>query len=197
MADDEKQRSVRRRPRGRGASTDPPVVRVDIYTRAGSGQVEARAEAVPVQPAVDPELDRRCAELDEREAELAGRAEKLAARARDLDARAAKLEQARTDTADSADLDRRRRRLAAQEEALSERTHELHRLEEEIEEREHALAEREAKVLVDLEFKEDAIECREQALAEQEQRLTRKEQELKAYVGQLQERLTLGAIRLA
>src|SRR5207248_685815 len=75
---------------------------------------------------------------------------------------------------DLADVERQRRRLAAQEEALSERTHELRRLEQQLEEREAKLAEREAHIRLELDLKEDELEGREQALADQEQRLVRK-----------------------
>jgi len=84
-----------------------------------------------------------------------------------------------------------RRRLAAEEEALAERTLELTRHEWLLDERDTQLAEREARVQVELELKEEQLEGRERALIEQADRLDRKEQDLTHYVGQLQSRLTL------
>ena len=90
-----------------------------------------------------------------------------------------------------ADVERGRRRLAAQEESINERTLELERHEQQMAERDAALTEREAQVLLELDLKEDELEGREKAVIDQEERLVRKERELTTYVGQLQGRLTL------
>jgi len=114
-------------------------------------------------------------------------------RERALAARLAELEaeHARALEVDEAKLARRRKHLAAQEEALSERTHELTRLERLLEERDEQLAEREVRVRVELELKEEELEGREHAVVEQTDRLDRREKDLTRYVGQLQGRLTL------
>jgi hypothetical protein len=65
----------------------------------------------------------------------------------------------------------------------------LAELEQRLEEREAELAQREARVLVELDLREEALEVRERAVAEQDLRLQRKEQDLTRYVGQLQGRL--------
>src|SRR5439155_16264118 len=85
--------------------------------------------------------DSRLRELVEREHALAEREQQLATREVELD---------RNAEVDNADIERGRRRLAAQEEALSVRTHELQRLEQQVEERERILAEREAQVTVNI-----------------------------------------------
>src|SRR5262249_26820228 len=90
-----------------------------------------------------------------------------------------------------ADVERRRRRLASQEESIAERTLELQRLEDQAEERERTLVEREAKIRFELDLREDDLEAREKAVVELEERLTRKERDLTTYVGQLQGRLTV------
>ena len=197
-------RPKRRRPRGQ-APDGTPVVRLDIYaTSEGAG---ARQVPPPEAPTLADtgEHDRRKVELDEREravasreveleradATLVARAHGLDEREQALDARESELAQAQSAEADLADVERRRRRLAAQEESLSERTHELQKLEAQVEQREQALAEREAHIRLELDLREDELEGREQALADHEQRLERKENELTAYVGQLQGRLTV------
>jgi uncharacterized protein (DUF3084 family) len=203
-------RAKRRRARARtGAAPDgTPVVRLDIYASSegrGARQVLASPGAAPGHGPEQAELDRRKLELDQLARSLAEQREQtsiserrlkssiaeLDARERRLAEREAELEQAHAAEVDAADIERRRRRLAGQEETLNERTHELRRLEQQVEERERKLAEREAQVLVELDFKEDELEGREQALAEHERRLVRKENELTAYVGQIQGRLTV------
>jgi uncharacterized protein (DUF3084 family) len=121
------------------------------------------------------------------------RARGLDEREETLSARETELAHVHSAEVDLADVERRRRRLAAQEESLTERTHELRSLESKLEEREQALAEREAHIRLELDLREDELEGREQALADHEQRLARKESELTTYVGQLQGRLTVVA----
>jgi chromosome segregation ATPase len=121
---------------------------------------------------------------------------KLEQREREVAAREAELERAHTAEVGIADIEHRRRRLAAQEEALSERTHELRRLEQQIEDRDRTLTEREAEVRVAQDLKEEELEGREQTLAEQERRLTLRESDLTIYAGQLQKRLAVGKLDL-
>jgi len=221
MGNDQPHRSRPKRRRPRGQSPDgTPVVRLDIYASsegAGARQLPGLPQAPPVLDTG--ELDRRTAELDEREQALANRAraldereDSLAAQGRELAERErsalnhhaeldgreqaladreTELAQVRAAEIDIADIERRRRRLAAQEEALTERTHEARRLEQKLEEREAKLDEREAHIRLELDLNEDELEGREQAVTDHEERLVRKERELTTYVGQLQGRLTV------
>jgi hypothetical protein len=172
-----------RRPALTSGWSNPPGwfrIREDLEIEQGKrAAAERQAEQNQRVATAQRELNAARAELEQREREVA--------------AREAKLEQAHTSGVEVANIEHRRRRLAAQEEALSERTHELHRLEQQVEEREIALAEREAQVLVAQDLKEDELEGREQTLAEQERRLARKETELTTYAGQLQRRLAVGS----
>ena len=127
-------------------------------------------------------------ELTRRAAAIAAQEERLEREQRDLEERARRLSEREAELGESDEL------TASERIRLAQRRQTIELSEQDLETREHELFTREAEFEADVMLREERIERWRAELSELEEHLDRRERDLAAYVDQLQDTMSNGAL---